>query len=166
MDRYFNDYYQQFVAEIPATFEIDESVLGPDIPTSTAQALTDAETALAQARLYIGYFRLGYTLLIIFILLLILGIVLIYREVRGASRNLGITFLTYGALEYIGILIGKHFLRTGLPLADLPSSLQSWLPQLAINFLRPLEMLSLGLATGGLVLIIVSFVYRPRPALP
>lgn len=166
LDRYFNDYYQQFVAEIPATFEIDESALGPDVPASTAQALTDAETALAQARLYIGYFRLGYTLLIIFILLLILGIVLIYREVRGASRNLGITFLTYGALEYIGILIGKHFLRTGLPLADLPSSLQSWLPQLAINFLRPLEMLSLGLATGGLVLIIVSFVYRPRPALP
>jgi len=166
LDRYFNEYYQPFAAEIPATFEINESVLGPEMPTSTAQALADAEAGLAQARLVISNFRLGYVLLVIFILLLILGIVLIYREVRGATRDLGITFLTYGALEYIAILIGKHFLRTGLPLADLPPSLQSWLPQLVINFLRPLETLSLGLAISGLVLIIVSFVYRPRPALP
>ncbi len=166
LDRYFNDYYRQFAAEIPATIEIDESVLGPEMPTSIAQALADAEAGLAQARLIIGYFQLGYILLIIFILLLILGIVLIYREVRKATRELGITFLTYGALEYVGILIGKYFLRTYLPLADLPSSLQSWVPQLAINCLRPLEMLSLGLAIGGIALIIVSFVYRPRPPLP
>jgi hypothetical protein len=166
LDRYFNDYYQQFVAEIPATIEIDESALGPDVPASTAQALADTEEELAQARHFISYFQLGYKLLIVFILLLILGIVLIYRQVRGATRDLGITFLTCGALEYIGILIGKYFLRTYLPLADLPSSLQSWLPQLAINCLRPLEMLSLGLAIGGIVLIIVSFVYKPRPALP
>jgi len=166
LEQYFNDYYQPFAVEIPATFEIDESVLGPEIPTSTAQALADAEAGLAQARLAISYFRLSYILLIIFILLLILGIVLIYREVRGTTRDLGITFLAYGALEYSGILIGKHFLRTGLPLADLPPSLQSWLPQLVIDSLRPLEMLSLGLLIGGVVLLIVSFVYKPRPALP
>jgi hypothetical protein len=166
LDSYFNDYYQQFVAGIPATFEIDESVIGPDIPDSITHALADAEDGLAKARQVIGYFQLGYILLIIFILLLILGIVLIYRQVRGATRDLGITFLTYGAVEYIGIIIGKYLIRNYLPLGDLPSSLQSWLPQLAINCLRPLEMLSLGLAIGGIVLIIVSFVYRPRPVLP
>jgi hypothetical protein len=166
LDHYFNDYYEQFVNDIPVTFEIDESVLGTDVPASTAQALADAEEGLAQAQTAIGYFRLGYILLIIFMLLLILGIILIYRQVTGATRNLGITFLTYGALEYISIIIGKHFLRTSLPLADLPSSLQSWLTQLATNCLRPLEIYRLGLAIGGIVLIIVSFVYKPRPALP
>jgi hypothetical protein len=166
LDRYFNDYYQPFAAKIPSTFDINESVLGPDIPASITQALSDAEAGLVQARLIIGYFQLGYILLIIFILLLITGIVLIYREVRGATRELGITFLACGALDYIGILIGKYFLRTYFPVDNLPSSLQSWLPQLAINCLRPLEMLSLGLAIGGIALIVVSFVYRPRPALP
>jgi hypothetical protein len=166
LGRYFNDYYQQFAAQIPATFVIDESVLGPDIPASVTQALANAESGLAQARLIIGYFQLGYILLIIFILLLIAGIVLIYHEVRGATRELGITFLTCGALDYIGILIGKYLLRTYFPVDNLPSSLQSWLPQLAIDCLQPLQMLSLGLAIGGIALIIVSFVYRPRPALP
>jgi hypothetical protein len=166
LDRYFNDYYQPFAAKIPSTFDINESVLGPDIPASITQALSDAEAGLVQARLIIGYFQLGYILLIIFILLLITGIILIYREVRGATRELGITFLACGALDYIGILIGKYFLRTYFPVDNLPSSLQSWLPQLAINCLRPLEMLSLGLAIGGIALIVVSFVYRPRPALP
>jgi len=166
LDRSFNDYYQKIAAEISATLEIDESTLGPDIPASITLALSDAEAGLTQAREIIGYFRLGYILLIIFILLLILGIVLLYREVRRTTRNLGITFLVCGGLDYIGILIGKYILRTYLPVADLPSSLQSWLPQLAVNCLRPLEMLSLGVAIGGIALIIVSFVYRPRPALP
>lgn len=166
LDRSFNEYYQKIAAEISATLEIDESTLGPDIPASITRALSDTEAGLAQAREIIGYFRLGYILLIIFILLLILGIVLLYREVRRTTRNLGITFLVCGGLDYIGILIGKYLLRTYLPLADLPSSLQSWLPQLAVNCLRPLEMLSLGLAIGGIALIIVSFVYHPRPVLP
>jgi hypothetical protein len=166
LERSFDEYYQQFTAEIPATFEIDESVIEPDMPASIAQALADAEDGLAQARQVIGYFQLGYILLIIFILLLIVGIVFIHRTVKGVTRGLGITLLTCGALEYIGIIIGKYFLRTYLPEADLPSSLQSWILQFSINFLRPLEMLNLGLAIAGIAVIVVSFVYRPRPALP
>jgi len=166
LNQYFNDYYQQFDAEILASFVIDKSVLGSEIPTSITQALTDTEAGLTQARLAIGYFQLGYMLLIIFTLLLIAGIILIYREIRGATRELGITFLAYGALEYIAILIAKYLIRTQFPLDKMPGAIEEWLPQFFANFLRPLEMFSLGLAIAGIALIIVSYLYRPRPALP
>ena len=54
---------------------------------------------IQQVRQAIGYFQLGYEALIGFMLLLILGIILIDHQVRGVTRRLGITFVTYGAIE-------------------------------------------------------------------
>lgn len=159
---YFNQFYGEFVKEIPATFELDQSLLGTKIPTQIAEALAGAEKGLEQARQYVGYFQLGYKVLIGFMVLLILGIILINRQVKGTTRSLGTIFLTYGAFEYAGIVIGKYFMRTQLTLPALPAPLQTWLPQFLDNLLAPLGMFSLGLLIGGVVLIIVSFVYKPR----
>jgi len=125
-------------------------------------------TQMQQVRQYIGYFQLGYKVLIAFILLLILGIILINRQVRGSTRVIGTTFLTYGALNYAAVFVVKHFDvtqffdLTQLPLPEIPPSLQTWLSQLVGDFLAPLEIFSLGLLAGGVALIIVSFVYKPR----
>jgi len=151
IEQYSNQLYQEISQQIPSTFEFNESLLTPEI---WAQ--------FQQIRQAIGYFQLGYKLLIGFILLLILGIVLINREVKGATRGIGITFLSYGVLWYAGTFVAKHFAGTQMAQLDIPPYLQGWLPQLLDDLIAPLGMFSLGLLIAGVVLIVVSFVYKPR----
>jgi len=154
LEQRFNEFYDDFTSEIPSTFEFDENTLPPEVMTQ-----------LQQIRQYIGYFQLGYKALMAFILLLILGIILISRQVRGSTRVIGTTFLTYGAFGYAGILIAKHFATpymAQIPLPEMPPALQAWMQQLFNNLLVPLEMFSLGILIGGVALLIVSFAYKPR----
>jgi len=150
---YFDQYYQEFAGQIPSEFAVDESYIPPE-----------AMEQMILARQYIGYFQTGYYYLIGFMVLLVLGIVLINRNVRGATRGLGITFLIYGVLEFAGVYISRNFMPTSLPLPDIPSSLQMWLMGLFGDLLAPLQMFSLGVLIGGVVLLVVSFVYKPRIA--
>jgi len=151
VELYINEAHQAIDETIPPSFEFNKSSLSPEV---LAQ--------LEQVRQYIGYIQLTYKVLIGFILLLILGIILINREVRGASRKLGIIFTTYGAFEYVGIFVFKSLTRAQLPQLNIPPPLQAWLPQLLKDFLVPLEIFSLSLLVAGIALIIVSFVYKPR----
>jgi len=155
IDAYFNQFYEQLSQQIPPTFDISQEMIGPE-----------AMTTLEQVRQYISYFQIGYKALIAFILVLIAGIILIHRQVKGATRQLGITFLVYGVPGYGGILAAKHF--AGAQLAQfitqpgLPTSLQAWLLQFVDDLVAPLEMYSLGILIAGVALLIVSFVYKPR----
>jgi len=108
---------QQAVDEmIPPRFELNESSLSPEVQ-------------LIEIKQAIGYVQLTYKILIALILLLILGIVLLKREVRGTARELGIIFTTYGAFEYLGIIIIKRLAGAQLPQLGIPPPLQDWLPQ-------------------------------------
>jgi len=151
VELYINEAYRYIDELIPPSFEFRESSLDPEV---LAQ--------LDQVRQVIDYFQLGYKLLIGFILLLMLGIILTNREVRGATRQLGIIFTTYGAFEYLGIFIIKNLAGTQLPQLNIPPLLQAWLPQLLDNFLAPLQIFSICLLVAGVALIVVSFVYKPR----
>jgi len=151
VELYINEAYQNIDELLPPRFEFKESSLGPEV---LAQ--------LDQVRQAIGYFQLGYKLLIGLIVLLILGIILINRQVRGATRELGIIFTTYGALEYLGIFIIKNLAGTQLPQINIPPLLQARLPQLLNGLLTPLEIFSICLLGAGVALIIVSLVYKPR----
>jgi len=150
-EQYFNELYQQLAGNIPPTVEFTESSLPPD-----------ALAMLEQVRQALSYFQLVYKALIGFMLLLVLGIIFISRQVRDITRRLGIPCLTYGAFGYAGIFVARYFTKTGLPLPELPAALQTWLPQFLDNLMAPLETFSLGLLIGGVVLVIVSFVYKPR----
>jgi len=161
LELYFDETYQAFSAQIPSTFEFDESLVGTETPAQIAEALANAETMLGEGREYVAYFQLIYKALIGFMVLLTLGIVLISRQVKGATRELGTIFTTYGVFEYAGILVAKYF--SGKQIAQfplIPPSLQEWLPEFISDFLAPLEMFSLGLLIGGVILIVVSFVYK------
>ncbi len=152
IEQYSDEVFQQLAENIPPTIEFTESSLPPD-----------AQAMLEQVRQYISYFQLAYKALIGFMLLLVAGIILISRQVRDITRRLGVPCLTYGAVGYAGIFVAKYFAEAkGLPLPEIPASLQTWLPQFLDNLLAPMEMFSLGLLIGGLVLTIVSFVYKPR----
>ena len=154
IEQYFNEFYQQFTKNIPATFEVNES----SFPT-------EVQTTLRQARQAISYVELSYKVLIGFMLLLVLGIILINRQVRSTSRGLGINFLSIGVLEYASIFIFNRLLGPQLTQLNLPSSVQAWLPQFLGDLLAPLEMFSIGLAVAGVALIIVSVIYKREPSL-
>ena len=45
---------------------------------------------------------------------------------------------------------------------NFPASLQEWMPQLVNDFLAPLQSFTLGILIAGVVLLVVSLVYKPR----
>jgi len=154
VEAYFDDYYQQFSEQIPATIDFSEYMISPEVMST-----------LEQVREYISYVQIAYKALIGIILVLIGLIILIHRQVRGATRQLGITFLVYGVPGYVGIFALKNYAMqqlTQLTQFNLPATFQAWLPQFVDDFLAPLEMLTLGILIGGVVLLVVSFVYKPR----
>ena len=166
-----DEFFQEFSEMIPVTFEINETLLGTllgtELPAEIAKTIAEVEVVLEQGREIIGYVQLTYKALIGLILLLILCIILINRQVRKTTRGIGISFLTCGVIEYAGIFFIKRFAPTQIAQFDIPSYLRGWLPQFLDNFLAPLEMFSIGLMAGGVALLIVSFVYKPRqPSLP
>jgi len=150
-DNLGQDEYQQIAQELPSTFELNETSLP-----------AESMAMLEQAKQIIDYFNLSYTALIGIILLLILLIIIVHREVRGSTRTIGVNFLTCGALSYLGVFAAKYLSNMLLPQADMPPYIQTWLPQLLKDTLAPLEMYSIGLAAVGVILLIVSFVYKRR----
>jgi len=151
VELYINEAHQTIDETIPPSFELSGSSLSPEVLSQ----LTEVKQA-------IGYVQLTYKVLIGFILLLILSIILINREVRNTTRELGIIFTTYGAFEYLGIIVIKRLAGAQLPQLSIPFSLHGWLPQLLKAVLVPLEIFSLSLLIAGVALIVVSFVYKPR----
>jgi len=181
LNQLFAEYFAELTGMVPLTFDIGEmltEMMPADMITDVlaeaedalgqvrqdiAEAIAEAEEMLEQARGYVSQFQTGYYILLGFMALLILGIVLIHRQVKGATRWLGIVSLIYGVLWYAGILVGKNFAEKQLAatMTDIPASLQELPLQFLNDFMAPLQMLSLGLLIGGVVLIVVSFVY-PR----
>ncbi|MCJ7768990.1 MAG: hypothetical protein MUO92_00730, partial [Dehalococcoidales bacterium] len=134
------------------------------IPSGFAESLAEAEEALSESRQYVGFFNAVYGLLIGFIVLLVAGIILVYREVKGTSRTLGGIFLGYGIVNLIAVFIARGVAGTQISqLDDVPSSMQTWLTQLATSSLTPLLILAIVLLIAGAALLTVSFVYKhPR----
>lgn len=149
---YFDQYYDEFVDDFPDSQVIDES----EIPA-------DVMEQLRLARKSIGYFRTGYYSLIAFMILLVAGIILINRNIKDISRALGIVFLIYGVAEFAGVLFARYFDFVRL-IPDLPTSLETWLAGLFKDSLLPLQWFSLGILILGVVLIVVSIVFKPRTA--
>ena len=158
-EQMFDQIYREFAGEIPSSLEFDQSLIPPDMMP-----------IIEQTQLVLGYFQAGFYGLIGFTALVILLIVLIHRQVRGSTRTLGTTSLIVGALTLVEIFLTSHFIlpvlnqlpgQLGIPLA-LQTWLQRWLPQLLNDFLNPLQVFSIGLIAAGIVLLIISYVYKPR----
>jgi hypothetical protein len=152
LERLFDDFYEQVAGQIPSTLEINESTLN--------EMDSSIMPALAQARRYIGYFQAIYWALVIATALFIMGIILLNRWVRGATRWIGIPCLISGIVTYVATFVMKHFASAALAGIDLPLELQSWLPRLLDDSLAPLRTYGIVLMVVGVALLIVSFVYK------
>ena len=148
---------------LPATFEFDETMFGNDGPLQIASAASEAETALGQVREYVGHVRLAFILSIVVSVLLIAGIILIYRNGKGSTRTLGIVFLASGLVLLVLALIGKdiggeQILRA---MVGTPQQIQLWASQVLVDLLAPMQWLGVGFMVGGIGSIVASFVYKP-----
>ena len=185
LEQLFSDTLGGRLSEIlPSTFEIDESIIGPEVVGDFAGAIADAEDSITDvrneldsaireveeplrtSRQYISYFQLVYTLLIVFIGLMLLGIILVLRDVKAITRRIGVPLLIYGAIEYAGIWVARYFLNGNLPFDDIPPGVESWIFDLSSSVMRPLEIFSLALLVIGAVLTVVSFIYKRSPKEP
>jgi hypothetical protein len=138
-------------------------VIGGDVHLQIASFTSTVETVLSQVRKYVGYVRLAYILSIVVSALLIAGIVLIYRNVKGSTRTLGIVFLASGLVVLVVALTGKN-IGGGLMLRAMlatPLQLQAWASQVLVDVLAPLRWLGIGFIAGGIALLVVSFVHKP-----
>ena len=154
VEQFFNQLYEQQITQyIPPTFKFDESLLPPEVIR-----------ILEQVRQYVSYIQIAFRGLIALTILLILGIILIRREVRASARGIGITFTTYGAIWYGGIFAAKYFAEPQIAKLGLglPIQFQTMIPQLLDDLIAPLQMFSLGFLIAGVALIIVSKVNKPR----
>ena len=162
IEQQLDEYVGEMTGMIPSTIELDETIFSSEMSEQIAEALGTAEEGLEQAREYIGYFQLGYKILIGVIVVLIIGIVLLNLKVRSATRKLGTIFTIYGAIEFAGIFVARYFAGKQLTQLDIPASARELLPRLVNDFSAPLLWFSLGCLIVGVALLIVSFVYQPR----
>ena len=151
IDQYLSGYYRQISEDIPPTLEVTESSLSPDVLVM-----------LEMVKQYIRYFQIGYPALIAFMVILVLGIILISRNLKNTTRSLGITLLFYGVLEYASIVLTRRFVLPQVPLGEIPTSLEAWLLEVTSDILAPLEIFSIGVMAAGVILLVFFFVYKAR----
>ena len=151
---YFDEYYRQFSEQIPPTIEIDESVIGAEVMGN-----------LEQTRRYMGYLQIAYRVAIWATIAIIVGLVFLHRrQVKGATRSIGIPCLTCGISTYVGTVVIKYLVKMQMAPVSLPAQFRVWLPQFLDDALAPMQMFGIVLMAVGTALLIVSFVYKRRPA--
>jgi len=186
IDQHVDDFVSDAMNAIPDTIDFGEELFTPELSEEVSNALTDAEEALTEvrdsildvqstvddaeetqnARKYIGWGIMGYWGLIALIVVLILAIIAIYHQVKGASLHLGIMFLFIGIIECVAVFVGRGIgSRLIAEQADIPAAVQHLPDQLIAYVTGPLAALSIGLIVLGVVLIAASVIYpRWRPS--
>ena len=152
LEMLFDEVYREFSRQMPNAIEVNESVLNEIDP--------EIMPLMARARRYIGYLQIAYWALIAGIALTIMGIILLTRRVRSATRWIGIPCLISGIVAYAGTFIIRHFAGMLMEQLTLPTQIQSWLPQLLEHSLAPMQIYGIVFMVVGAALLIVSVVYK------
>jgi uncharacterized integral membrane protein len=146
-----DQFQQQLSDEIPSTITLNRD----NIPSEVWQTIQ-------QAKEITGYIRTTYFVLIVFSILLILLIILITREVKGAALSLGIIFLVVGAASLSALIVTQRFVPGSIPMNDLPMQIQVWLKQLIIDYLSPWKIYSIIILVLGVLLLITGFFFHSK----
>ena len=141
------------MALVPAEVNINAGLLGPDIMLT-----------LQKVREGLQYYHSGYTILLIACLILVLLIILLTREIKGAARALGIIFSVSGVLSLSSALVLKQIVPGVIPADSLPARVQLWLTQVFTDIMSPWVIFSLVLLAAGAALVVISFIWHRRAA--
>jgi len=151
LEQEFNQFYGEIAEQIPATLEINESM----IPT-------EVMVQLEQARLYIGYLQLAYRISIGVMIGVIAGLIFLHRRVSGATRSIGTPLLISGIGGFVTAMLAGRFGDSMIAGIDLPANLQTWVTQFTSDMFAPVRTLGIGFMAAGIALLIVSVVYKRR----
>jgi hypothetical protein len=153
IDAYMSQVYTGIDNVIPATFQLNETSVGQQI---TGQ--------LQQIKQIIGYIDTAYKALIALAVLLVLLIALMHWwQPKPITRSIGITFILVGVACILGSLLDVLISQALSRLAGESSlllGLQAKLPQLAADLTAPVRMYGIGFLSAGVVLIIISVLFR------
>jgi hypothetical protein len=164
IDTFIDQHYQQYInPSAPVLYTIDRNMANLNINTS--QQINDTEVWLRDVRAVVERFQLYFILLIAFIFVLIAAVIAIYHSIKPAASTLGSIFISYGLIEFVMVLLLKQYLLPGPILSQLKSSgasteISTFVVNLANHALSPLMWFSLGVLIVGIVLLVVSIVYR------
>ena len=160
-DPALDQFYQQFTSQIPDTYKINEATIPPD-----------ALNQLSQIKVYIGYYQLGFKVLIGVIILCVVLIVLVEHNLKGTARSLGLNLLFFGGVGYAIDFLFNRFapnyasslINQMAPSGTIPPSILTWLMKLMDDMMAPLQTLSIAIVATGAVLFIASFFLKsPEP---
>ena len=99
-----------------------------------------------------------------FILVIVIAIIAIYHQVKGASLHLGIMFLVIGIIECIAVFVGRGIASRVIMEQDIPAAVQHLPERLIMDVTSPLAALNIGLIVLGVILIAAAILYpRLRP---
>jgi hypothetical protein len=179
IDTAYDKYYADYSGRVPATYNVDANNLEPGFSNKISDALANAQTSITNvksdisqanldyadglqtAKTAVGYFRTGFICLIILILLVMAGIILIYRNVKNACLDLGIIFLLWGIIEVVGALLLKNFGLNQISESGVSTAVSNTYKILLNEAVSPLQMIGIAGMILGALLIIAAFVY-PR----
>jgi hypothetical protein len=160
IDAYMSQIYAEVDNMIPATFQLSETSAGQQIAGQ-----------LQQIKQIVGYIDTAYKALIAAAVLLVLLIALVYWwQPKTITRSIGITFILVGVACILGPLLDVFIVQVLSRLAaesDMLLGLEAKLPQLASDLTAPIRMYGIGFLSAGVVLTVISFLFRPpetRPA--
>ena len=159
IDAFMLQVYEEIDNVIPATFQLSETSVGQQI---TAQ--------LEQVREIVGYINTAYKLLIAVAALLVLLIALAHWwQPNPIMRSIGITFILVGVAGILGPLLDVWLIQALSRLVGESSmllGLEAKLPQLAADLTAPVRMYGIGFLSAGIVLVIISFLFRTPKTKP
>jgi hypothetical protein len=153
IDAYMSQVYSEIDKTIPASFELNEAAVGSQMMAQ-----------LEQVKQAIGYVGTAYKVLIALAVLLVLLIALVHWwQPKPITRSIGITFILVGVAGILGSLLDVLIIQALSRLAGESSmlfGLQAKLPQLAADLTSPMRMYGIGFLVSGIVLIIISVLFR------
>jgi len=179
IDQAYETYWPTASAGIPTTFTIDSSTLGTGAPEALNDMVNSLQSGLQDARDGIDQATrdmadnldqirpaVRIAQMVYWGLIILIGVVLIQRSVRGATRDLGITFTSYGVIEFGGVLVLRtiiskpDFIQKMAP-GDTPQSVLDIITPIIMKLTQPLFVFTLACLIIGIALLVVSFTY-PR----
>jgi hypothetical protein len=153
IDAFMSQVYAGVDSLIPATFQLSGTSLGQQVAAQ-----------LEQVRQIIGYIDIAYKALIASAVLLVLLVALAHWwQPKPITRSIGITFILVGAACIVGSLLDAWIAYTLSRLAGESSlllGLQAKLPQLAADLVAPVRMYGIGFLGAGIVLVVISVLFR------
>jgi hypothetical protein len=163
----FDTLFEQYSGEIPASYTFNEEMFTNQDGTSMTIDVTEFEQALRDSRDGIGIFNIAFIALIILILLLIAGIVLIYRDIRWSALNLGVVSFVFGAGLMVFYFTSLWMIRDFLARQEISfnAAIRDWLISMSDAPLLPILIMSICFVAAGITLLVTYFVYQRRQRL-